>query len=574
MRFFLFILLSAFLLSCNSEKATSVNKLNEVNVRMDKEPGLINPFYAPTSQGRTVYQYIFLPLADYHPETLELTPILIEEIPEGSEVEIDGEKRIAYDINFRDDAKWPDGTSVTAKDYLLAVLMIKHPKTLIVGWQPYFAAMKKIELDDNDPRHFKIFLDPNYMVGKEAAVTSSVMPAHKFDPNNILIGKQDLIFGENYETSDSAELKVVEEINNSRNHKKEIFQNGPYTITDFQTDEFLILDAKKDYWGQAYPNNPFLQSNSDRIVIRVVPDEVAAINMAKDGRLDFLNMKSSDAFFELKNNPETNKDWTFHVPPVRTYYFLSLNNRSPIFRDRGVRRAIAHLVDVEDIIENIDGGLGMRTTGPFHPSRSYYDESLSPIKYDPELASKMLSELGWNDSDGNGIRDKVVDGKKEELSLEFLYTGSNLAKSIGLLFQESAKSAGVELTLVSKKMGLMRKENLNIYNYDMAALAITSDEAPDDHYSRWHSDNAIPGKRNVSGYSNKDADKLIETIRTTRDTDLRKEKYKELQKVMYDDQPVIFLYCPLQKMMINNRLDAKATSKRPGYLANTFKLKN
>jgi len=65
---------------------------------------------------------------------------------------------------------------------------------------------------------------------------------------------------------------------------------------------------------------------------------------------------------------------------------------------------------------------------------------------------------------------------------------------------------------------------------------------------------------------------LIEKIRTTQNREIRYQAYKDLQAVFVEEQPVIFLYCPLQKFIVNNRLDAITTAKRPGFMANTFKL--
>ena len=577
MRYLTLLVCFFCILSCQSDKKTETStssQLDELTIRLDREPGLINPFYAPTTVGRMVYQYIFVPLADYHPETLKLEPILIEAIPEGKEEVIDGETFIVYDLKFKEDAAWPDGAPVTAKDYLFTISMIKHPNTKIAGWQPYFTALRKVELDETDSKKFRIFLDPNYMVALEAAVTIYLFPQHVYDPEDKLISLQDALFKEGYATSDSSEINLVERVNQSRNIKKEIFQMGPYELTDFQTDEYVILTAKENYWGKKYPDVPALQSNVKQIIMRVVPDEVTAINMAKEGKIDFMEMRSSNDFLKLKEDDSFNKDWTFHVPQTLRFYFLCLNNKSPIFSDKNVRKAFAHLIDVEDMMENIDGGLGVRTTGPFPPSKSYYDKTIEPVAFDIEKAKQVFDENGWKDTDGDGIRDKVINGKVEALDIDYLFTGSQLANKLGLLFQETAKSAGVKVNLVKKSMALMRKENLDVFDYDVAALSITVDHADDDPYSRWHSDAAAPGKRNVSGFSNEEADKLIETIRTTRDKKVRFDAYKELQGVFEEEQPVIFLYCPLLKFIINDKLEAYTTPKRPGYLANTFKPSN
>ncbi len=574
MRYLSIVCSLIFLLSCQSDNSKNERstQLEEVNIRIDRDPGLINPFYAYTSIGRNVFPYLFLPLADFHPETLQISPILIEEIPSAKEVKVNDQILLAYDLTMKEDAVWPDGKPLTAKDYLFTIAMIKHPESKISAWRPYFTAMKKIELDKSNPKKFRILLDSSYMLALEAALTCYVMPSHKHDPNGFLTDNIDNIFNESYTTNDSTEINVVEAVNKTMNEKKEIFQIGPYFISDFQIDEYLILEANSDYWGKNYPDVPALQANPKKIILRIVPDEITASSMIKDGQLDFMEMRNSNTFLDLKNDDNFNKVWTFHVPQVLRYYFLCLNNKSPIFSDKIVRRAFAHLVDVEDIMENIDGGLGIRTTGPFHPTKTYYDKTIPSTPYDVEKAISLLKEAGWNDTDGDGIRDKIINGKKETLKVEFLFTGSQLAKNIGLLFQETAKEAGVEITLVKKKLALMNKENLDVFDYDIAALAVTVDQADDDPYSRWHSDSAVPGKRNKSGFSNVTADRLIEKIRTTRDKKERYQAYKDLQTVFVEEQPVIFLYCPLQKFIVNNKLDAVTTSKRPGYMANTFKL--
>jgi len=158
------------------------------------------------------------------------------------------------------------------------------------------------------------------------------------------------------------------------------------------------------------------------------------------------------------------------------------------------------------------------------------------------------------------------------LDLDILITGSALSKNISLLLQEAGAKIGVKINLVSKNWSLIKKENLENFNFDLAMLVIITDEAPDDPYGRWHSDNMVVGKMNLVGYHNPEVDALIETLRKTIDPKARKEIYFDIQKRMHDDQPVIFLYCPLNKTIINNKFNAVTTAKRPGYMANTFKM--
>ena len=166
----------------------------------------------------------------------------------------------------------------------------------------------------------------------------------------------------------------------------------------------------------------------------------------------------------------------------------------------------------------------------------------------------------------------MIDGKKTDLELDILQSGSPLGKNMALLFQKSAEKAGVKINLIIKKMSLIVKENISEYNYDITLLRVGMDEATDDPYSRWHSDNAVAGGRNVLGYTNKQVDKLIEALRVSRNEAERKDLFYEIQKLMYEDTPCIFLYCPLNKLVVSNKFKALSTTKRPGYLANTFEL--
>jgi len=142
---------------------------------------------------------------------------------------------------------------------------------------------------------------------------------------------------------------------------------------------------------------------------------------------------------------------------------------------------------------------------------------------------------------------------------------------MAILIQETAKQGGIQINLVTKANSVMRKEHTTVYNYDLALLLTGSDLADDDPYNPWHSDNASDGNKNITGYVNKEVDSLIEKIRGGKDPVERKKLYRKMQEILYEDQPVVFLYCPLNKIITNRRLSGTSTIKRPGYMANTFK---
>ena len=148
-----------------------------------------------------------------------------------------------------------------------------------------------------------------------------------------------------------------------------------------------------------------------------------------------------------------------------------------------------------------------------------------------------------------------------------------MSKNVALLLQENAKKAGVKINIVTKKYLDTKRDNLKTRDYDLIPLSLSQTLILDDPYAKWHSDNDDPSKSNDVSYNSEAADILIDKIRSARDDESRNQYYKELQKVMYEDQPVIFLYNPTEKMVLSNKWEGQSTMKRPGYLANTFKPK-
>ena len=67
------------------------------------------------------------------------------------------------------------------------------------------------------------------------------------------------------------------------------------------------------------------------------------------------------------------------------------------------------MVDRQKIIDQLYKGYAQEVSGPIHPTKAYYNKEIKPYEYDIRKAEQLLNESGWTDSDGDGIRDKMVD---------------------------------------------------------------------------------------------------------------------------------------------------------------------
>jgi peptide/nickel transport system substrate-binding protein len=557
-----------FIYGCKTDSIVKEN-ISELNIRISRDPAKLNPIFNPSSSAREVFQYIYLPLADFHPESLALSPILIEEIPE----ENSDEQHIIYTIKIKEDAVWSDGMPITGQDYAFTIKSIKLPQSNTGAWRALINNIKDVKIDSENAKQFSIYVDKNYMLALEVCLTIDLLPAHIYDKENALASLQvsdDFMANEESYQQDSTIMRFVEFFNSPQASRDILEGAGPYMLRSWNTNQSIILYKKKNYWGDNYPDNPFLQSGVDKMIFKIMPDDNTAITALKNKEVDVMTLRNSDVFANLKKEENADSDFQFFTPATIRYYYIALNNDRPQLQDKKVRRALAHLLDIDKIISTIDYGLGRRTTGHFNPAKAYYNNELAPIPFDIEKAKTLLSQAGWKDTDDNGILDKVIDGRKEELTLEILISGNALGENVALLFQNNAKEAGVDIKITRKKSSLISKEHTSPRKYDMAALAISQDAAPDDAFPRWHSSMAVPGERNYANYRSAAADKILKQIRETRDEEKRGYLYMRLQEIMYEDQPVIFLYSPKQKIITNNNIEATATAKRPGYLANTF----
>lgn len=572
----IFILISILFFSCKGDIPKQ-----ELDTTLDiaiwREPQMLNPYLNPTSVAREVYQYIFLSMADFDPETYELTPILIKSIPKGEKVtEGPYAGGIKYTLEFIDEAKWDNGDPITANDLLFSMKAIKHPGTNAANYRSYLDMVSNAVVDPEDNKKIDIYFKEYYILAKELIATLQVYPQYIYDPKNLLsdVSITDLSHSDVDKLIESKpELsEFATEFNSVKFSREVIVNSGPYKLKEWVANQSIILEKKENYWAEG-SNNPALQAYPETIIFHIIEDETSAVTQLKEGNIDLLRNVSSEAFFDLKKNELFNDKFQFITEELMKFYYLAVNNSKPELADPDVRRALAKLNDIPKLIDLLESGLGNQTVGIFNKKKPYYNESLKPIQLDVEGAQMIFKDEGWTDTNENGIIDKKLNGELVEMELDILITGSELSTNVALLFQENAKKAGVKINIITKKFADIKRENLAKRDYDFVPLLTAQNMVLDDPYAKWHSDNDEPTKANNVSYNSEECDRLIEKIRSEQDDELRNEYYKELQRVMYEDQPVIFLYNPTEKLVLSNKWEGKSTMKRPGYLGNTFKAK-
>lgn len=538
------------------------------------DPEKLHPFFNPRSKAREVFQNIFLPMADYHPVERTLTPILIDEIPDG---EVINDNLIAFDLEIKDAAKWKDGTPITGYDYYIAYKLVIHPNSQCAAWRPYMSIFKSIDIDPENPKSFRVTCDRSLMLTKEVVMTFYPLQEQRYDPAQHLrkYGMSEWSDPDflSVQIAKDKEVKaVIDSFNLPDTYRSDLHHAGGYQLDKWESDQYVRLTKVEDYWAKGHADNPYLETGMDTLLFKIIKDGNALSTLVKDGGVDMTMYLDSEQYSMLQDDPTYGSEYDFIQFEGMRMAYLGLNNRDPELQDARVRKAVAHSIDVQAILAAETNGLGMPTSVLIHPSKDYYPDQ-PPRSLDINMANQLLDEAGWQDSDGNGIRDKIVNGKKEELVLDFYASSSNLSKTISLIFNDGAKKAGYRVNTIQKDARAYIGDHVNKHNYEVAALLVSFDDADDDPFPRWHSDNDVIGGKNRSGFSSATTDSLIMLIRAESDATKRNAHYNQFTQILYDEVPVIPLYAPVDLIVVDNRYEGITTSKRPGYMANTFSLK-
>lgn len=557
----------------------SLNRpLNEAILQIDAEPDRLNPALSTSSYARIVANTIFQYLLYIDPQSLETVPQLARSRPEAAPItEGPYAGGIAYAFEIHEQAVWDDGSPVTAQDFIFTLKAVLNPQVPAPAYRAFLSFIKDVEVDPSNPRRFTVLTSEKYILGEEAiGSTLPVIPAYLYDPDGLL---RDIPFSEFTDEARAAELakndprlQQFAELFTSPKYSREkegVSGSGPYRFESWETGQRLIVSKKENYWGDALAEQyPALAAFPDKFIFQPIPDPNAAITALKDAQVDAMANIPPDDFLELQKNEFTARRYNFFSPPLLGNTFIYVNTRIPKLSDKRVRHALAYAIDVNQIIETAYNGMGSPFASPVHPTFPYYNQELKPIPYDPDKARALLAEAGWTDSNNNGIADKMISGKLEEMTLNYkIVAGRDNIQAVALLVQESAKRAGFDIQIEAKEFAVLA-DDFKRRDFELAPWGKTIPPSLWEPKQDFHSQGD-----DRAGFARAETDALIEQIQVTLDEKERNRLYKQLQAIIYDEMPLIYLLVPTSRVAIHKRFDIEPTPIYPGYFANQLQLK-
>lgn len=566
----LLVLCSIFLIQCTSD--TPKDDVDILRIRLPSEPDRLNPILSRQGTAVQIERFIFSSLLDYNPYTLELEPVLLKERPDIEFIKGEDGDDTRMEMEIRDDAFWDDGSPITGLDYLFSMKIALNPYMANQSWANYVSKISHISVDSIDPRKISVILPGKYFLAEEIAGGFQVYPRHVYDPEGIydtLSYQTCLSYQPDANETLDGQLRSYADTFNSDRYSREVVQgSGPYELIEWTSGQHVLLQQKTDWWGEGKTDlHPFLKVGANQLHYLIIPDNQTSLTALKDGQLDVVSSISPEDFADLQRYNEENGGLELLTPSVLQYYAIAYNNRNPILNRLKVRQALSRLMDVDQLIEQLFYGMGSRVHGPVHPSKSYYNDLLTPIPFEPEEAKELLAQDGWKDNDGDGVLDQVINGKLEKMEFDFLTTRSKLSQDVAILLSENAADAGIGIDITPVENNEIG-QRLRTGEFDLSTIAIRQHPGITDLHSNWHSENQDAGGNNFTNFSNPEADRIMEELRETLDPEKIDALMRKLQEIIYNEQPALFLVAPKTRLAVRDVFEVKGTSVRPGYMDN------
>ncbi|GAB4165454.1 MAG: hypothetical protein Fur0032_02220 [Terrimicrobiaceae bacterium] len=398
---------------------------------------------------------------------------------------------------LRRDVRWHDGAPFTSADPAFTFRAITD-EVVASPRKPDFDTILRVETPS--PHEFVVIYRRPY----SPALTSwmmSMLPAHLLD------GKSQEWWVDHF---DRAPIGT-----------------GPFKFDEWKTNEYIRVVRNPDYFDAPAP---WL----DAIVYRHLSDQLALRLAFETRQVDFWGVDPwAVSTFE--------KDERFDLfsMPGNSYSYVGWNLRRPPFDEELVRRALAHAVNVPEMVRFILYGHGTQSTGIFTPQMWFYDPNIKPIEYNKDTARKLLAEAGWVPGP-DGILTR--DSKRFSFTL-ITNSGNEIRRDIATLVQDDLREIGIEVKVETYEWAVFLRNFVNKGEFDAVVLgwALGLDY---DQYQIWHSSQTNPEQLNMVGYKNPKVDRLLEDIRQEYSRPLILRLASDLQQTIYNDQPYLFLYVP------------------------------
>lgn len=575
-RLFLPLLVLSFLLTlavsaCNPQSQTPPNAPTPTAAKTTpaddgtlrllywQAPTILNPHLASGFKDYDGARIAYEPLASYDKDG-QLVVFLAEAVPtvENGGLAKDG-KSVTWKL--KKGVKWSDGKPFTAADVVFTYEYLSNPDVAASTLENYAAVDSVEAIDEQTVKiNFKE-VTPSWSI-PFTGQNGMILPKHVF---------------EQYEGKNAREapenLKPV--------------GTGPYRVMEFKPGDIIVLEP-----------NEFFREGTEKLFKRV---EVkgggdaasAARAVLQTGDADFAYNLQVEApilkELEVAGQGRVLANFGSYVERI-LFNFTDPNQATdagerssvefphPFLSDLKVRQAFNLAIDRETITNQLYGSTG-RPTGQLLVAPTTVKSDKIPYEYSLEKAQKLLEEAGWQDTNGNGTRDK----EGREMKVLFQTSVNSVRQKTQEIIKQSLEKIGVGVELKTIDPSIFfsgdpaSTETVNSFYADLEMFSTGNDSPDPGAYLKWWTcDEAAQKennwqKSNYARYCNPEYDKLWQQSTTELDPQKRIELFKQMDELLYRDAAVIAIVNRANTHGASDRLEGLDPTP---WDANTWDIKN
>ena len=433
---------------------------NSLVVGASQEPRVLGDFWAfVTSQAiaSEIENYLWAGL-EFIDQDGNDQPYLATEVPtvENGRVKVtelgEGKKRIEIHYTLRDDIYWSDGHPITSKDVAFFYEVGKFPGAPVQD-PSYWSRLGLKVLDD---KNFVVSFEPAYfydLVGSAIGLAPEHVMRAEWEKTKAEIKKLD-------PKKDAAKITELFQgfVSKFATPKAlnggSLVYSGPFVLKRWTPNSALEM-ARNDKFFITPPGGA--DKYVQRVVYRFIQDTNALLVAILGGSIDATS--SVSLTFDQARAPQLTRRakgrfdiWM--VPGViwehaEVNKFKNVQTVSDLMLyKKETRQALAYAMNREGLVKAFFDGLQPVAHTWVHFQDPNYNPNVKKYPYDPEKAKKILAELGWKDSDGDGYLDRTVDGRKVTFEIEYVTTaGNRIRERTQVFFQNDLKKVGIKVKI-------------------------------------------------------------------------------------------------------------------------------
>lgn len=425
---------------------------------------------------------------------------------------------------LRNDMTWSDGKPLTAYDieFTFKLIMSDHPLLVIPAVRG--SGTDQIKAIKAYDAHTLVVFHKEALATNVPNMNFPILPKHIYEKS---VSEDPSLKRNAYHTEQEANPVTA----------------GPYEYVSRKRGEEFVVRRRESYFmhnGKQVRDKPYFAE----VRVKTIEDMNTALLALKSGdimqmelRAEQWALQTTGDDFYAKNTKVTAPEWSeFHIEwNQRT---ADGKSPSPFFGDSRVRWAMTYAFDYDELINTITRGLYSQGQGTFHPTAWMFPKNPPElVKQNLDKAEDLLDEAGWIDSDGDGIRDKEINGRIVPFEFQLMTSQTETGIQTATLMKECLERIGVVANVKPTEFVVMQDKLLK-HEFD-ACLGGWSAGTDPSMQSNIYGTNA---QRNYGQYSNPKVDKLFEQGVRETDPVKRAEIYGKIHLQLWEDQPVTWLF--------------------------------